>query len=206
MPLPRFSRLTQEQQKHVLSVARARFASDGVDGASYNRIIADAGISKTSAYQYFDGRADLLAAVLTDVAERASAVLGPWQDARNSAAFWSQLDEGARRLVDHLVRNPDDRALLNVGVPILDVVGSWFDRIVANAVELGLIRSDLDPDLLLAATAKTFEAIDGWVLKRISDAPGTNTASVDLDDAWRLLARVWGTPALLVPGSPRGIR
>jgi AcrR family transcriptional regulator len=204
MPLPRFSRLTQDQQQHVLSVARARFAADGVDGASYNRIIADAGISKTSAYQYFDGRADLLTAVLTDVAERASAVLGPWEDARSSAAFWSQLDEGARRLVDHLVRNPDDRALLNVGVPILDIVGSWFDRIVGNAVELGLIRSDLDPDLLLAATAKSFEANDGWVLTRISDAQGENAAAVDLGDAWRLLARLWGTPALLVPGSPRG--
>jgi AcrR family transcriptional regulator len=204
MPLPRFSRLTQDQQQHVLSVARARFAADGVDGASYNRIIADAGISKTSAYQYFDGRADLLAAVLTDVAERASAVLGPWEDARSSAAFWSQLDEGARRLVDHLVRNPDDRALLNVGVPILDIVGSWFDRIVANAVDLGLIRSDLDPDLLLAATAKSFEAIDGWVLTRISDAQGESPKAVDLGDAWRLLARLWGTPALLVPGSPRG--
>jgi AcrR family transcriptional regulator len=204
MPLPRFSRLTQDQQQHVLSVARARFAADGVDGASYNRIIADAGISKTSAYQYFDGRADLLAAVLTDVAERASAVLGPWEDARSSAAFWSKLDEGARRLVDHLVRNPDDRALLNVGVPILDIVGSWFDRIVANAVDLGLIRSDLDPDLLLAATAKSFEAIDGWVLARISDAQGESPKAVDLGDAWRLLARLWGTPALLVPGSPRG--
>jgi hypothetical protein len=106
--------------------------------------------------------------------------------------------------VDHLVRNPDDRALLTVGVPILDIVGSWFDRIVANAVDLGLIRSDLDPDLLLAATAKSFEAIDGWVLTRISDAQGENAAAVDLGDAWRLLARLWGTPALLVPGSPRG--
>ena len=203
MPLPRFRRLSESQREHVLSVARKRFAADGVGGASYNRIIADAGISKTSAYQYFDGRGDLLMAVLADVAERASAVLGPWEAARNSAAFWRQLDDGANRLIGHLSSNPDDRALLSTGAPMLDSVGSWFDRIVANAVELGLIRSDLDPDLLLAATAKTFEAIDGWALQRIGESTGEPVAAVDLSDAWRLLARVWGTPVMLVPGSPR---
>lgn len=205
MPLPRFFRLSQEQQQHVLSVARERFAADGVDGASYNRIIADAGISKTSAYQYFDGRGDVLTAVLTDVTERAFAVLGPWKSAQNSAAFWSQLDDGAHRLIDHLHRSPDDRALLNSGAPVLDAVGSWFDRIVADAVELGLIRSDLDPDLLLGATAKMFEAIDAWALQRMGESTSGDTATVDFGDAWRLLARVWGTPALLVPGGSRAV-
>jgi len=189
----------------VLAIARERFAADGLDRASYNRIIAAAGISKTSAYQYFDGRADLLDAVVSDVTERASLALGPWQRAADSAAFWSQLNDGASRLFGHLTLHPDDRVLLGDRSAVLDAVGSWFDAIVANAIELGLIRSNLDPDLLLAATGKLFEAIDGWALQQLGEAASAPAHDVDLSDAWRMLATVWGTPAVLAPGAERAI-
>ena len=91
MPLPRFQRLSSQQRSAILDVARRQFAAHGADTASYNKIIEAAGISKSSAYQYFDGREDLLGAVLADLRDRLAGLLGDWSPAPSEQALWQQL-------------------------------------------------------------------------------------------------------------------
>ena len=78
MAHPRFSRLDPERQQAILDVAAEEFAEHGFDAASYNRIIERAGISKGSAYYYFEGKDDLYATVLETSLAGLEEQVGAW--------------------------------------------------------------------------------------------------------------------------------
>ena len=183
MPLPRFDRLAPDARAAILAVARAHFARDGMDGASFNQIIAAAGISKTSAYHYFDGKGDLFAAVAADVADRTLAALGPWVEVSTPEALWEQVAAGTDRLGAHLREHPDDRAVL-AAAPHPGGATPWIDALVGNGVRLGLIDPAPDVELLTSATAAVIGAVDAWALQR-TDAPH--------DALTVLLRRLWNT-------------
>ncbi|GGR12394.1 TetR/AcrR family transcriptional regulator [Agromyces mediolanus] len=196
MPLPRFQRLAPADQARILGVARAHFARDGHDGASYNRIIADAGISKASAYHYFDGKADLYDAVVADASARIAAALGPWLPQPEAGAFWRELAAANERLLGHLAAHPDDRSLLSSASGGSEP-DPWTAEVVADARRLELVTVPDEPQLLLAATQGLLDALDRYALAE----PGR--ARVAAEHMPALLARLWGSPGS--PGSPGAI-
>ncbi|GLW09430.1 hypothetical protein Misp01_45590 [Microtetraspora sp. NBRC 13810] len=188
MPLPRFDRLPADARAAILAVARAHFARDGKDAASFNQIIAEAGISKTSAYHYFDGKDDLFAAVVADAGDRTLAALGPWADVATEGELWAQVTAGTTRLVAHLREHPDDRAVL-AAQPYHDPAGrSWIHRLVANGLRIGLIDPHPDAEPLTVATIGLFDALDAWALDR-QDEPIPSVA----ETLTVFLARLWNT-------------
>ncbi|MGW6918736.1 TetR/AcrR family transcriptional regulator [Kitasatospora sp. NPDC054939] len=188
-PLPRFHRLPAERRDAILAVARQHFAEHGPEAASYNKIIEAAGFSKTAAYQWFDGREDLLAAVLDDVLARLLGELGPWRPGADAAAFWAQLEAGASALAAHLAQHPDDLALADAAIGSAGGGAwlDWFTDLVADGQRLGVIRTDVDRGLLVAATSAVLRAADGWALGelRAGREPGTG-------EVWTLLRGLWG--------------
>ncbi|GAA0936042.1 TetR/AcrR family transcriptional regulator [Nonomuraea longicatena] len=194
MPLPRFERLPADARAGILAVARAHFARDGKDAASFNRIIAEAGISKTSAYHYFDGKDDLFGAVVADAAARTLAVLGSWREVSTEDELWTQLVEGAARLAAHFTRHPDDRAVLagqrrSGGDP-------WIDSLVANGARIGLIAPHPGIELVAVATKGVFDALDTWALARPRDLDHSASDTLVL-----FLARLWKAPGPPAPES-----
>ncbi|GIE31339.1 hypothetical protein Ait01nite_043840 [Actinoplanes italicus] len=181
MPLPRFDRLSPESRAAILAVARSHFARDGRDGASFNRIIADAGISKTSAYHYFDGKDDLFAAVAADTAGRVLAVLGPWEPVDGAGELWERLADGSRRLLGHLREHPDDRAVLAADAPDAGQGDPWIAAMVADGVRIGLIDAGPGIELLTAATAAVIGVADARALQGTGDGGELRT----------LLERLW---------------
>ncbi|MEU3203862.1 TetR/AcrR family transcriptional regulator [Streptomyces cyaneofuscatus] len=192
MPLPRFHRLTDDRQRHILDMARGHFARHGPDAASYNKIIESAGVSKTAAYQYFDGKDDLLATVLDGVRDRLLAALGPWEPAESGAEFRARLEGGSRALLAHLHEHPDDLALADLAIGRTGEAQwlGWFEAAVDNGQALGLIRTDLDRSLLVAATAAVMRAADTWTLARLRSSGGQDTAQI-AGQVWALLAGLW---------------
>ncbi|GAA2817962.1 hypothetical protein GCM10010452_52730 [Crossiella cryophila] len=191
--MPRYFRLPTERRRHLLDIARAHFAADGLDGASYNKIITAAGISKTSAYQYFDGREDLLAAVVADARDRLADTLGDWPEVLTRADFWRELHAGTTRLLTHVVATPADLA---VAVAMITVeadqrLAAWLDALLADGRRLGLVRAEVDPELMRAATAAVFRAADGWLATRLEPADPQVP-----EQLWRLLAGLWSAPEL----------
>lgn len=192
MPSPRFGRLPPERRAQLLSVARGRLAR-GADAASYNQIIAESGISKTTAYLYFDGKEDLVAEVWRDLLERLGAVLGPWRPAASATDFWRQLSSASDALRRHLGSHPDDLGLLAQaqaqarGDP--SPLDGWFVDLVDNGVALSVIRDDLPRPLLVAATAAVFRVIDAHVLERL-----VRGRPVDAEPGWALLRGLWAAP------------
>ncbi|RZU49354.1 TetR family transcriptional regulator [Krasilnikovia cinnamomea] len=187
MPLPRFDRLAPSARAAILTVARAHFARDGKDAASFNQIIADAGISKTSAYHYFDGKDDLFTAVAADAADRALAVLGPWTEVDSAQALWEQIATGANRLAAHLRDHPDDRAILAAARP--DGHHPWIDQLLDNGLRLGLIDPHPDIELITLATAAVIATVDAWTLDRSDELHDSLAPTLTL-----LLSRLWNTP------------
>ncbi|WP_406134320.1 TetR/AcrR family transcriptional regulator [Streptomyces zaomyceticus] len=197
MPLPRFDRLPAERQERILAVARGHFADHGTEAASYNKIIEAAGFSKTAAYHYFDGREDLLAAVLDGVLDRLLGALGPWGTARDEAEFWSRLDASGSTLAAHLQDHPDDLALADAAIGHTREQNgqwlAWFGDLVADGQRLGVIRVDVDHDLLVTVTAAVVRAADAWALSRMKATPPPREPREGEDGAqlWRLLRGLW---------------
>lgn len=207
MSLPRFERLPAAQRSRILGVARRAFASDGFGAVSYNQLILEVGISKTSAYQYFDGKDDLFQSVLDDVVRRVVGALGAWEPSGNSDTFWSQLVAGSDRLVDHLADHPDDLALMDAALARTpgDEAEAWMRSLLADGARLGVINSLLQPDLLASVTAAVFGALDRWAVERLTTSRTAgliDTSTIDVPGAVETLARVWGTPQRLHMQAP----
>ncbi|MFD9302084.1 TetR/AcrR family transcriptional regulator [Streptomyces sp. NPDC060048] len=198
MPLPRFDRLPAERRELILGVARRHFAEHGTEGASYNQIIEAAGISKTAAYHYFDGREDLLTAVLDGVFHRLLDALGPWDPARDEDDFRSRFAAGSAALATHLRDHPEDLALADaaIGRTHAGPWRDWFGALVADGRRLGVIRTDVDHGLMVSVTAAVIRAADAWALARMTTEPLAEAADSPEGEApaqlWRLLRGLWG--------------
>jgi AcrR family transcriptional regulator len=189
MPSPRFHRLAPERRAAILEVARRHFAA-GVAAASYNQIIVDAGISKTTAYLYFDGKDDLVAEVWRELMARLGDVIGPWQPASSARTFWRRLSATSDALRRHLVAHPDDLALLGqpVVVPESATLEQWFVDLVEDGIALGIIRTSVSRPLLVAATVAVFRVADAQVIAAmLRGEPG------DAAPGWALLRALWST-------------
>ncbi len=62
--------LSPEKQRQILAGAATVFALDGYEGASMARIAAEAGVSKGTLYNYFDGKAELFRAFVEEKCAR----------------------------------------------------------------------------------------------------------------------------------------
>ncbi|HPE12729.1 MAG: TetR/AcrR family transcriptional regulator [Actinobacteria bacterium] len=189
MPLPRFSRLPADEQRRILDAARAAFAAIGPDRATYADVIASTGISKSSAYNYFDGRDDLVDAVLDDVADRLRSALGTWDPQSDAASFWAQFAAITARLEQHLATQPDDLALIDPAFLLRVQAGfrDWIAAVIDNGIEIGVITVDCDRDLLVTATGALLRGIDAWWLDRTKSG-----STPDPHQAWLLLGNLWG--------------
>jgi AcrR family transcriptional regulator len=187
MPLPRFERLAATTQRDIIAIAREHFARDGRIGASFNQIIADAGISKTTAYHYFDGKEDLFASVAADCTRAVVEILGPWMDCDDRDRLWQQLEAGSSRMTEHLRANPDHRVVLMQADPTSgeDAIG-WLVSVIDNARRLGMVSPMAGPDLLVEATAGVLATLDQWVLSHPEVDPTTAAEALR-----QLLGRLW---------------
>ncbi len=216
MPRPRFERLPTEKRRRILAVAAEEFATQGFAGASINRIIDQAGISKGAAYYYFDDKADLFATVIRAGLESFQPPTGAELDVDrlDSATFWPTVLTFYQGLLDSIRRQPWLTALgkmfygpppsAAVGALVaeqLDLARRWLGRLVARGQAVGAIRTDLPGDLLLTMLAAAGEAADRWFVgNRERLPPDTADAlALVLFDALRRLAEPPATDSGAAP-------
>lgn len=178
MPRPRFQRLPEEKQAHILAVAREEFAEHGFEGASYNRIIERAGLSKGAMYYYFDDKTDLYGTVVQAAFGQMMAALVP-RRSDDAEGFWVDFLADYRDLVRFAQAHPELLALtrglaehperLRVG-PLQEVYQGMVDytaQLLDRGQALGAVRVDLERELLIAVALALGEAMDGWMFKRL---------------------------------------
>jgi AcrR family transcriptional regulator len=179
VPRPRFHKLPPAQQQAILRVAFDEFATHGFGGASLNRIIDAAGISKGSMYYYFDGKEELYAHVARVELGRLFDSAGPFPvpATKDPEAFWSTLEDYDRRIMSAFAASPKVAALardwlLASASPTLqqaqkEMEGAlvpWFEQALAAGQRVRAVRKDVPTRLLIAVVFGMGQAMDTWVL------------------------------------------
>lgn len=175
----RFHKLAPERRQAILDAAADEFAEHGFDGASYNRIIEQAGYSKGVAYYYFEGKEDLYATVLEGTVARLVGLVGEWTPPGDAKAFWRELRRSYFALLDFVIADERSARLLRglsqarlnpklqaswqrFEAPML----GWLQRVLADGRAVGAVRTDVPEDLLLAALMGVGQATDLWLLEQ----------------------------------------
>jgi AcrR family transcriptional regulator len=181
MPFSRFARMASDKRERLLTIAAREFATRGFEGASFNQILEAAQIGKSSAYYYFEDKADLFCAVARYAVERLHlAAVAEAVDSLTAETFWESLAEahqqsliqaqqhpwlfGAARAVERLTLESLQQESL---ARLAHLLMAGMSAMIRRGQELGLIRTDLPEELLLA----WFRAIDGasddWLLAHL---------------------------------------
>jgi AcrR family transcriptional regulator len=186
MARARFDNLEPERRNAMLAAAAEEFAAHGYGGASLNRIIEAAGISKGSLYYYFDDKADLFASVVEEAIRRLMEELGPLELERlERTTYWDAVrDYGLRsteligrdawyvRLATAFPRLREDPAAVEAVKPALE----WGRRLTRSLLkrgrELGVVRRDLPLGLLVEVTMAVDDAGDRWMMARLEEYQG----------------------------------
>ncbi len=175
----RFGGLDVGRRERILDAAADEFSDRGYDGASVNRIIEDAGISKGALYYYFDDKEDLFATVMEQASSRMTGGMGiPPADELTAETFWNTFRHLMRRSVDFLKTNERYLRLvrtfwqLRVKTPsspatrrILDAGRTQVRTILARGQQLEVVRNDLPLALLVEVALAVDEAGDRWRLE-----------------------------------------
>ncbi len=192
MVRPRFHSLPRDRQEAILDAALGEFSAYGYTGASLNRIITTAGVSKGSMYYYFDGKEDLYAHLIRVQVERIIAHAGPFPvpTASDPNSYWSIVEDYCRRLVRALDASPQLAELLRgwlsgTGAPAMEeaqrdaeqVTQPWFAQALAAGQSVGAVRTDVPDALLLAVVTALGRVIDLWVITGPPD-PNSHDAAV----------------------------
>jgi len=183
MARARFDNLEPERQETILAAAAGEFAAHGYAGASLNRIIEAAGISKGSLYYYFDDKADLFASVMEVAMERFLGETGRLSmEDLDRTNFWDTMLDMALQSADALRRDewyvplilafPRLREEPETGPsvePLLEWASRFTTELVGRGRELGVVRRDLPLDLLVEITMAVDEVVDRWTVEHLDE-------------------------------------
>ena len=185
MSRSRFENLDTDKQQRLLDSAAGEFAARGYDGASLNRILEQAGMSKSSLYYYFDDKADLF----TTLVDRSLGFLfrevgGFDMDRLTAETFWDEMETVTRRFI--MMGNSDawyvkmgrmfyrlrsDPAHSAPTERSFAAARRWITDLLRKGQALGAIRTDLPETLLVDAAMGLGEALDLWVLNHWDEIP-----------------------------------
>ena len=181
-PLQRFYKLPQDKQNRILDVAAEDFATHGYKGASLNRIIKAAGVSKGAMYYYFEDKADLFVSVFRGFDEKFQGLFAIDPDGLTVDNFWGTLSDMGDKALAFSKENP---VWLGVGKAFYEIPqDDWFEgtigvylrerlgrlhAIIAAGQDLGVVRDDLPIDLLIKLWMGARTVLSEWVLEQWDD-------------------------------------
>jgi AcrR family transcriptional regulator len=177
-PRPRFAALAPDKGAAILRAAAEELSERGIEGASYNRIIARAGVSKGAMYYYFDDQWDLYATVVRDAGDRAAAAIGAIHPFDDAHSFWDAVLDWYGRMTAFLAAEPVLGGLLKTvivqprGAPVGEVMTEYMERaerafhsVLEAGVRVAAIRDDIPIELLTRLAFAIGEALDRWTLQ-----------------------------------------
>lgn len=181
--------LTGPHREALIEATVVEFASAGYEGASLNRIIRAAGISKSSFYHAVESKAELLDAVVESLTRDVREHWTPPAPAEfGGDRFWPEVDAVLADLADLAA---GDRALSLLGrifylpatgsadarTVLLDTVRIWVSEVLRVGATTGAVRDDVPVDALAAAAFGMLRALDEWALSGAASVDARVAAS-----------------------------
>ncbi|MEZ4453590.1 MAG: helix-turn-helix domain-containing protein [Nannocystaceae bacterium] len=193
MPRPRFATLDEARRQAILEAAADEFARAGYEAASYNQIIARAGVSKGAMYYYFDGKADLYVTTLDAMVQRLLERVGTIGEFDDAATFWIAVRDLCVRVLAFLAEEPrlaglarglmqpSDEAVAATLASYIAATEVYTSALIRRGQALGAVRDDLPLPLLASLLSGLGEAFDRWLLENYASiAPETLARVPDL--------------------------
>jgi len=182
----RFEKLEPRKQEAILQAAGEEFAEKGFEAASINRIILRSGMSKGSVYYYFEDKADLFATTLEQSIKRimeeigwfSLEVLGPeefWDailELTHRTVEWAQRNEWWFRLGKAFHRFQKETSAGAAAGRLADVGQGLWRAIIERGQFLGVIRTDLPTDLMVAIVMGADQGGDRWLMEHWDELSG----------------------------------
>jgi len=182
MPRPRFNKLPSQKRERILEAAAKEFAAYGYEGASLNRILDAAGISKGAAYYYFDDKADLYGTTVLHYSQELMSNSLADPAAFTAVNFWDEVTAVYRHQFTSYAERPWVFGVVKAGGsltsemltqgPLADL---WqqaqflLAKLFQRGHELGVMRTDLPDELLLMLVIAVDEAHDRWLFDHWAD-------------------------------------
>lgn len=173
MPRRSFDQLPLERRQLILTSAIEEFAAHGYQGTSYNQLLARLGIGKSSAYHYFEDKADLFQTAVADCYVRFFEGLAELREPSDRDGFWSLIRTAYLRGFRFMLESPNAAALMQCLVreapllegvlgaaQILDAVYEHHRRFVLLGQSLGAVRTDLSVERLSLLSRSIASAAD----------------------------------------------
>jgi len=167
VPRQSFARLPQERRAEILKIAAEEFSAHGFHGTSYNRLLERLGIGKSSAYHYFEDKADLLRAAVMDRYQAFFEGVAALKPPEAASEFWPFIDEVNLRGFRFMLEDPTSAALMEclrreassleqifVDDQLLASIDRYHRELLSLGQRLGAVRTDL-PIEHLAFLSKT---------------------------------------------------
>ena len=164
MPLPTFFNLPEDKRARVVEALKVEFAARPYARASVDRVIAAAGVSKGSFYQYFENKEDAYAHLVRELVSASVDLAG---DPVPEAPFEEVLADIVRGSHDFHLRDPlgwavlaraladDAPAVLESDQSVSGGLHRWAVTAIAAGQASGELRGDVD-----AETA-------AWMIERV---------------------------------------
>ena len=178
MARPRFDRADPVKREAILRAAAQEFAHVGYEGASVNRVLEGAGLSKGAFYYYFDDKADLACTVLHWIYRDVLAMCDRLPMPEDATTFWGVIQEFTRESLEMLQKAPGSNELLSrlghafandreLATRVMDLFAKPNSAMVAiwrRGQELGAVRADLPVETLIAVFQGIKESlIRAWI-------------------------------------------
>ena len=173
--MKRFQNVPPDKQSAILDAAAAEIVAHGLSGASINRVIAAAGMSKSSFYHYFEGKDDLYAAVTQRALDDLLAAMAPGALPATAPDYWAMWEAMYRAFLQRQLSDPVLAALNWSAIqaradgtahPALELlagqVRQWLEALILQGQTLGAVRTDLPQGLLMDASFGMLEGGDRW--------------------------------------------
>jgi AcrR family transcriptional regulator len=168
-----------------MDAAIEEIAANGIEGASYNRIIERSGLSKGVVYYYFENKESLYKTVLEEVERQFIAAVGTLRIPDDKDAFWDVCDmhytkalkfaasnlrivDVARSFIDPANSQDFDRGAV---FESLQKAERWTRYVLRKGQELGALRHDVDSDLLRNVVQAVGYTMDSWLFDKLRSEP-----------------------------------
>lgn len=169
------ARMTPARRDALAAATVAEFARAGYEGASLNRIIREAGMSKSSFYHFVGSKDELFDTVVRMLVDD---VVAQWPVPSPSAFaedFWARVDAVLGEMaalsetpaLQHLGRIfylPGEPGGSGARAELLASVRVWVEEVLQVGREVGAVHDDLPLDLQADVAFAVLRAIDEWAL------------------------------------------
>ena len=170
-----------------MDAAIEEIAANGIEGASYNRIIERSGLSKGVVYYYFENKESLYKTVLEEVERQFIAAVGTLRIPDDKDAFWDVCDMHYTKALKFAASN---LRIVDVARSFIDPANSpdfdmgavfeslqraerWTRCVLRKGQELGALRRDVDFELLRNVVQAVGYTMDSWLFDKLRSEPDT---------------------------------